>query len=52
MAEDRGPDRPAGKADEIGAEGRKRSGQRILVGKIELAEDEAGRGAVDVLISP
>jgi len=52
VAEYRGADRPARKADEIGAERCQSFGQRVLVGKIELAEDEAGRGAVDEEIVP
>src|SRR5262249_26961584 len=38
--------------DEIGAEGRKRCRQRILIGKIQLAEHEPGRGAVEEEIVP
>ena len=52
MAEDRGADRATDEADEIGAEGGKRRGQRIFVGKVELAEDEAGGGAVKEEVVP
>ncbi len=52
MAENRGADRPAGKADEIGAEREQRRRQRILIGKVELAEHQAGRGAVEKEVVP
>ena len=52
MAEYRGADRAADKADEVGAERRERCGERIFVGEVELAEDQAGRGAVDEEIVP
>ncbi len=52
MAEDRGADRPSDEADEIGAECRERRRQRILVGKVELAEDQPGGGAVDEEVVP
>ena len=42
----RGANRPADKADEIGAKGCKRRGQRILVREVELAEDQTGGGAM------
>ena len=52
MAEDRGADRPSDEADEIGAEGGERRRQRILVGKVELAEDQTGGGAVEEEVIP
>jgi hypothetical protein len=52
MTEYRGTDRPADEADEIGAEGRQRRGQRRFVGKEELAEDQTGGGAVNEEIIP
>ena len=52
MAEDRGADRPADKADEIGAEGKQRCRQRVLVGEIELAENQTGRRAIEEEIVP
>jgi hypothetical protein len=52
MAEDRGPDRPAGKADEIGAEGGQGRGQRIRIREIELPEHKPGGGAVEKEIVP
>jgi len=52
MSEDGGADRPADEADEIGAEGGERRGERVFVGEIELAEDEAGGGAVEEEVVP
>ena len=52
MAEDRGADGTSDKTDEIGAERRERAGQRIFVGKVELAEDQPGGGAVDEEVIP
>jgi hypothetical protein len=52
MAEDRCADRAADKADEVGAERRQGSGQRIFIGEVELPEDQSGRGAVDEEIVP
>ena len=52
MAENRRPDRPADEADEVGAERGERAGQRVFIGKIELAEDQSGRGAVDEEVVP
>ena len=52
MPEDRGADRPADEADEVGAERRQRSGQRIFVGEEELREDQPGGGAVDEEVVP
>jgi len=52
MTEDRGADRPPDEADEIGAERRQRRRQGILVGKIKLAEDQPGGGAVEEEIIP
>ena len=52
MAEDRRADRPGDEADEIGAEGGERRRQRILVGEVQLAEDEAGGGAVEEEVVP
>jgi hypothetical protein len=52
VAEYRRSDRPADKADEIGAEGRERRGERIFVGEVKLAEDESGRGAVNEKVIP
>ena len=52
MPEDRGADRPADEADEVGAERRERSGQRILVGKEQFRENQPGGGAVDEEVVP
>jgi hypothetical protein len=52
MAEYRRADRASDKADEIGAKGRQRRRQCILVGKIELAEHQSGRGAVKEEVVP
>ncbi len=52
MAEDRGADRPRDEADEVGAEGEQRRRQRILVGEVELAEDEARGRAVEKEVVP
>ena len=52
MTEDRGADRAGGKADEISAEGKQRCRQRLLVGEVELAEDETGGGAVKEEVVP
>ena len=52
MAEDRRADRAGDKADEIGAERAQRRGQRILIGEIELAEDQPGRRAVEEEVIP
>ena len=52
VAEYRGADRAADEADEIGAEGGERRRQRILVGKVELAEDKPGGGAVEEKVVP
>ena len=52
VAKYRGANRPTDKADEIGAKGCKRRGQRILVGEVELAEDQTGGGAIDKKVIP
>ncbi len=52
MAEDRGADRAADEADEIGAERGERAGQRIFIGKKQLAENQPGRGAVNEEVVP
>ena len=52
MTEDRRADRPRGEADEISAEGKQRRRKWLLVGKIELAEDETGSGAVKKEVVP
>ena len=52
MAKYRSANRPSDKANEIGAEGRKRRGQRVFVREIELTEDQTGGGAVDEEVIP
>jgi hypothetical protein len=52
MTEYRGADRAPDEADEIGAERRQRRRQGIFVGKIELAEDQPGSGAVEEKVVP
>ena len=52
MAENRGADRAGDEADEVGAEGEQRPRERRLVWKVELAEDETGRGAVEEKVVP
>ena len=52
MAEYRSADRAADEPDEVGAEGRQSRGEWIFVGKVELAEDQPGRGAVNEEIVP
>jgi hypothetical protein len=52
VTEDRSSDRPSDEADEIGAEGGQRRGQRVLVWKVELAENEPGSRAVKEEIVP
>jgi len=47
MTENGGPDRPRGEANEVSSKSEKRSGQQILIGKVELAEDKTGRSAVE-----
>jgi len=47
-----GGDRTREKADEIDAEGAERRGERVLVRKEQLAEDEAGHRAVEKKIVP
>src|SRR6202007_1246354 len=39
-------------ADEIGAERRQCRGQRVFVGEVELAEDQAGGGAIEEEVVP
>jgi hypothetical protein len=52
MAEYRGADRAADKANKVRAEGGQRRGEWIFVGEVELTEDQSGRGAVDEEIIP
>ncbi len=52
MAEDGGADGARDEADEIDAEGVERRGQRLLVREEELAEHQAGHGAVEEEIVP
>ena len=52
MAEYRGADGPAYEADEVGSEGEQRPGQRVMIGEVKLAEDEAGGGAVQKEVVP
>jgi hypothetical protein len=52
VAEYRSADRAADKADEVGAEGRERRGQWLLVGEVELTEDQPGRRAVNEKVVP
>src|SRR5215471_13174287 len=52
MAEKGRADWPTGESDEIGSKRRQRGGQRILVGEIELAEDQSGCGAVKKKVVP
>ena len=52
MAENRGADRPGGEADEIRAEGNERAASGSGLGKIELAEDQTGGGAVEEEVVP
>src|SRR5690349_19881161 len=52
MTEDRRADRASDEADEVGAEGGERRRERVLIREIELAEDEADRGAVDEEVVP
>ena len=47
MTENGGPDRPRGEANEVSSKSEKRSGQQILIGKVELAEDKTGCSAVE-----
>ena len=52
VAEDRRTDRARGKADEIRAERKQLSRQRILIGEVELAKDQTGRRAVEEEVIP
>jgi hypothetical protein len=52
MTENGGPDRPRGEANEVSSKSEKRSGQQILIGKVELAEDKTGRSAVEKKVVP
>ena len=52
MAEYCSADWAADKADEVGAEGCQRPGERIFVGEVELTEDQPGRSTVDEEIIP
>src|SRR5579883_1508991 len=52
MAEDRRPDRPGDKADEIGAEGQEGCRQRLEGGKEKLAKYQPGRGAIEEEVVP
>src|SRR6516225_10140040 len=52
MAEDEGADRTGDEADEIDAERAQRRGVGIFVGEEQLAENEAGHGAVEEKIVP
>ena len=46
MTENGSLDGPRGEANEVGSKSEKRSGQQILIGKVELAEDKTGRSAI------
>src|SRR5881392_1907146 len=52
MAKDRRADRPADKADKIGAEGEQDPSQRGLVGEIEFAKDQASSRAIKKEVVP
>src|SRR5271154_413426 len=52
MAENGGTDRTSGEPNKIGSERRKCRRKRRLIGKKQLAEDEAGGGAVKEEIVP
>src|SRR6202035_5189703 len=52
VAKNKRADRARHKADEIDAEGAERRRERVLVGEEQLAEDEAGHGAVEEKIVP
>src|SRR5262249_21775426 len=52
VAEDGGADRAPDEPDEVGAERRQRRGHRVLVGEVQLAEHEAGGGAVEEEVVP
>jgi hypothetical protein len=52
MPEDRSADRTAGEADEVGPECRQGGGERILLWKEQLADDQSSRGAVDEEVVP
>ena len=52
MTENRRSNRPGNKADEVGAEGKQRRRQRVLIGEVELAKNEAGGGAVEEKVVP
>ena len=43
----RGTDRAPDEADEIGAKGRERRGQRIFVGKVELTKNKSSSRAIE-----
>src|SRR6266404_2424340 len=52
MAEDRGTDRASDETDKIGPEGRERRGQRIRIGKEQLAEDQPSGRTVKEEVVP